>query len=43
VVRGEAQNGIFFQVELKGLTGIGQKLDEFFEQNIYGYRKLDND
>lgn len=36
---GESQTGVFFQVELKGLTGVGEKLDEFFEQNIYGYRK----
>jgi len=38
-VQGDSQTGVFFQVELKGLTGIGEKLDEFFEQNIYGYRK----
>lgn len=37
--QGDSQTGLFVQVELKGLTGIGQKLDEFFEQNIYGYRK----
>ncbi len=36
---GTAQNGIFFQIELKGLTGIGEDLDKFFEQAIYGYRK----
>lgn len=36
---GTSQTGIFFQVELKGLTGIGQKLDSFFEESIYGYRK----
>ncbi|WP_020564332.1 LPS-assembly protein LptD [Methylosarcina fibrata] len=34
-----SQTGIFFQVELKGLTGIGEKLDKFFEQSIYGYQK----
>ena len=39
VVEGTSQNGIFFQIELKGLTGLGQNLDTFFEQNIYGYRK----
>jgi LPS-assembly protein len=39
VVEGTSQNGIFFQIELKGLTGIGEKLDAFFEQNLYGYRK----
>jgi LPS-assembly protein len=36
---GDSQNGIFFQIELKGFTGIGEKLDTFFEQNLYGYRK----
>jgi LPS-assembly protein len=35
----QAQTGVFFQIELKGLTGIGQKLDDFFERNIYGYQK----
>lgn len=39
LAQGTAQTGVFFQIELKGLTGIGQKLDDFFEQNIYGYRK----
>ena len=37
-VQGTSQTGVFFQVELKGLTGIGEKLDTFLEQNIYGYR-----
>jgi LPS-assembly protein len=35
---GISQTGVFFQLELKGLTGVGEKLDEFFEQQIYGYR-----
>lgn len=34
-----SQTGIFFQIELKGLTGIGEKLDDFFSKSIYGYRK----
>ncbi len=38
-VQGQAQTGIFFQIELKGLTGIGERLDTFFERNIYGYRR----
>ena len=42
-VEGTSQNGVFFQIELKGLTGIGEKLDNFFERNLYGYRKLQND
>jgi LPS-assembly protein len=36
---GESQVGIFIQIELKGLTGIGDDLDVFFENQIYGYRK----
>jgi LPS-assembly protein len=36
---GTAQNGIFFEIELKGLTGFGTDLETFFEQTIYGYRK----
>ena len=39
IAQGQAQTGVFFQIELKGLTGIGERLDEFFERNIYGYRK----
>lgn len=38
-VEGSTQTGIFFQIELKGLTGLGAQLDEFFENSIYGYRK----
>jgi LPS-assembly protein len=38
IAQGQAQTGIFFQIELKGLTGIGERLDAFFERNIYGYR-----
>jgi LPS-assembly protein len=39
LAEGQAQTGIFFQIELKGLTGIGERLDSFFERNIYGYRR----
>jgi LPS-assembly protein len=35
------QTGIFAQIEFKGLTGIGEKLDDFFAQSIYGYQKKD--
>jgi len=35
---GLSQVGVFFQVELKGLSGVGEKLDQFFEKQIYGYR-----
>jgi LPS-assembly protein len=38
-VDGSPQTGVFFQVEFKGLTGVGEKLDQFFEKSIYGYRK----
>ncbi len=36
-----SQTGLFFQIEFKGLTGIGEKLDNFFSQSIYGYRNSD--
>ena len=32
-------NGIFFQVEFKGLAGIGKKTAEFLEENIPGYQR----
>jgi LPS-assembly protein len=35
------QTGLFFQIEFKGLTGIGEKLDDFFSKSIYGYQKKD--
>ncbi len=40
---GVPQTGVFFEIELKGLTGVGEKLDQFFERQIYGYRKSQND
>ncbi|TRW89769.1 LPS assembly protein LptD [Candidatus Methylobacter oryzae] len=40
---GVSQVGVFFQIELKGLTGIGEKLDQFFERQIYGYRAPKDD
>jgi LPS-assembly protein len=40
--QGISQTGVFLQIELKGLTGIGENLDDFFEQHIYGYRKPRN-
>jgi LPS-assembly protein len=39
LVEGTSQTGVFFQVELKGLTGLGEKLDDFFEKSIFGYQK----
>ncbi|GFO75720.1 LPS-assembly protein [Bathymodiolus platifrons methanotrophic gill symbiont] len=35
----EPQNSIFFQLELKGFTSLGDKVDEFLLDNISGYRK----
>jgi LPS-assembly protein len=40
--QGESQTGLFFQIELKSLTGIGENLDDFFQEHIYGYRKPKN-
>jgi LPS-assembly protein len=42
-ITGTAQNGIFFQIELKGLTGIGDNLDDFLTNEIYGFQKSQND
>jgi LPS-assembly protein len=39
---GISQTGVFIQIELKGLTGIGEDLDTFFENQIYGYRRPKN-
>lgn len=33
------QNSIFFQLELKGFTSLGDKVDDFLQDNISGYRK----
>jgi LPS-assembly protein len=38
---GNAQSGIFFEIELKGLSAFGERLDTFFEKQIYGYRKVE--
>ena len=37
-VAGSTQNGIFFQIELKGLTGFGDDMDQFLQKSIYGFR-----
>lgn len=39
-VRGEYDTGIFFQMELKGLAGIGKKTADFLRQNIPGYQSV---
>ena len=38
----QKENSIFFQFELKGFTGLGDKLDEFLFENIAGYSKPNN-
>jgi LPS-assembly protein len=30
---------VFFQIELKGLTGFGDDVDQFLQRSIYGFRK----
>jgi LPS-assembly protein len=39
VLTGTAQNGVFFEIELKGLSSLGDNMDYFLQQEIYGYRK----
>ena len=34
----DANNAIFIQLELKGLTGFGNQVDKFLEKSIRGYR-----
>lgn len=38
-IEGEFETGVFLQVELKGLAGVGKKAAEFLERNIPGYEK----
>jgi LPS-assembly protein len=38
-VPGSSQEGVFFQIELKGLTGFGDDVDQFLQKSIYGFRK----
>jgi LPS-assembly protein len=37
-ISGDYNNGLFFQVELKGLAGIGQQTDKFLQENIPGFQ-----
>jgi LPS-assembly protein len=37
-VDGDYNTGIFFQIELKGLAGIGQKTADYLRENIPGYQ-----
>ncbi|MFZ9610937.1 MAG: hypothetical protein ACO294_09580, partial [Methylococcales bacterium] len=38
VLSGTPQNGIFFEFELKGVTSLGDTMDEFLSRELYGYR-----
>jgi len=38
-IDGDYENGIFMQLELKGLAGVGQKTVEYLEQRIPGYQR----
>jgi LPS-assembly protein len=38
-IEGDFETGIFLQVELKGLAGVGKKAAEFLEKNIPGYER----
>ena len=38
VLSGTPQNGIFFEFELKGVTQLGDTMDEFLSRELYGYR-----
>jgi LPS-assembly protein len=40
---GTAQNGIFFEIELKGMSAIGDDMDTFLQREIYGYQGNQND
>jgi LPS-assembly protein len=40
---GTAQNGIFFEIELKGMSAIGDDMDTFLQKEIYGYQGNQND
>jgi len=36
-IDGDFDTGMFFQLELKGLSGIGRKTADFLKQKIPGY------
>lgn len=37
---GEFDHSIWFQLELKGLSSVGRRIDEFLVDNIYGYGEI---
>ncbi len=41
-VQAKPDNAIFVQLELKGLTSFGDKVDQFLEKNLPGYRRPEN-
>jgi len=38
---GEMDQGVFVQIEFKGLTSFGDKVDNFLEKNLKGYRRAE--
>ncbi len=38
----KARNGIFFQIQFKGLAGTGGRIDTMLNNGIYGYEPLEN-
>jgi LPS-assembly protein len=38
----EARNGIFFQIQFKGLAGTGSRVDTMLNNGIYGYEPQEN-
>ena len=36
-----SNNAVFFQLELKGLTTLGDQVDKFLERSVTGYRFTD--
>ena len=38
-ITGDYQNGVFLQLELKGLSGVGKRTTDFLRQNIRGYEE----
>ncbi|HEX6927649.1 MAG TPA: LPS assembly protein LptD [Gammaproteobacteria bacterium] len=39
--QGEFDESIWFQLELKGLSSVGRRIDEFLTEDIYGYGEID--
>ncbi len=41
--QGEFDESIWFQLELKGLSSVGRRIDEFLTEDIYGYGERDDE